>query len=125
MGYALSPASPPLLHSDMVRQVTFSPDGERLTSSIDQSTRLWRLAKNEAGIMFTHSGPVRHAEFSPDGERVLTASGQRTDLGYSTGLPLLPLAHSNGVHHASFSSDVVAWRRRVMIRLPVCGRGDW
>lgn len=72
--------APPMPHSDVVRQVTFSPNGERLlSSSLDQSTRLWQLAQSEpATLVFAHSGPIWHAEFSPDGARVLTASADGT-----------------------------------------------
>jgi WD40 repeat protein len=75
------PHGPPLEgHTDLVRAVTFSPDGTLLaTASEDSTVRLWNVATGEPhGAPLTgHTDWVTGVAFSPNGKLLATAS---TDL---------------------------------------------
>jgi hypothetical protein len=74
-------AGPPVRmegHSDWLTSACFSEEGNRvLTTSQDQTARLWSLAGQELA-RFDHAGIVWVADFSPDGRRVLTGSEDRS-----------------------------------------------
>jgi len=63
-------------HSDWVRSVAFSADGQKLlTASEDRSVRLWDLNTGDSvKTMQGHNQAVQCAAFSPDGALVATAS---------------------------------------------------
>src|SRR5262249_36211902 len=67
-------------HTDLVREVEFTPDGkEVLTGSFDKTARLWDAATGTLIRTFAgHSAGVRAIAFSPDGKHVLTGSGDST-----------------------------------------------
>jgi WD40 repeat protein/serine/threonine protein kinase len=63
-------------HTSAVRSVALSPDGRNIvTSSHDNSVRIWELATGKSLRTFRgHGGSVRSAVFAPDGKAVLSAS---------------------------------------------------
>ena len=83
-------------HTDTVKAVAFSPDGERvLTGSADGTARLWDAATGKAlATLVGHTHMVRGVAFSPDGTRVLTGSDDNTARLWdvATGKPLAILA---------------------------------
>ena len=102
-----------LTHRSTVRDVAFSPDGNRLlTASHDGTARVWDA---QTGSPITpelkHGRWVFHAEFSPDGRRVVTASHDGTARVWDaqTGRPITPapgpMRHSIAVRDACFSPD--------------------
>ncbi|MEM9976401.1 MAG: caspase family protein, partial [Cyanobacteria bacterium P01_D01_bin.2] len=67
-------------HSDYVRSVAFSPDGNTVVSgSADQTVRLWDLKGNPIGEPFQgHSDSVLSVAFSPDGNTIVSGSADQT-----------------------------------------------
>ncbi|MBD2065985.1 tetratricopeptide repeat protein [Leptolyngbya sp. FACHB-671] len=63
-------------HSDLVRSVAISPDGQILaSSSVDKTIKLWNLETGE--LLYTlegHSSAVISVAFSPDGTTLASAS---------------------------------------------------
>ena len=57
----------------------FSPDGARiLTTSRDNTAKLWDAASGKLIASFDHQDTVRLAAFSPDGARIVTPSWDKT-----------------------------------------------
>ena len=68
-----------LLRETGFYHVEFSPDGVRiLTTSRDNTAKLWDAASGKLIASFDHQDTVRLAAFSPDGTRILTASWDNT-----------------------------------------------
>jgi len=69
-------------HAGKVTAIAYSPDGKFfLTSSTDQSARLWDTATGQVVREFGDGRPlgeVRSARFSPDGTRIVTAAANRS-----------------------------------------------
>jgi WD40 repeat protein len=80
------PASRPLPHGGLIRDVAFSPDGQfALTASFDHTARLWDVATGRPiGPPLGHRDWVVRAAFSPDGRTVLTASSDSLARIWST-----------------------------------------
>jgi WD40 repeat protein len=100
----------PLLHSNKVISIRFSPDGRHVvTAAEDNSGRVWSAA---TGLPITP--PLRHttwlteAVFSPDNRSVLTASYDNVARVWDaeTGRPLSsPMRHGHSVLGGTFSPD--------------------
>ncbi|MGB3491355.1 MAG: TIR domain-containing protein [Elainellaceae cyanobacterium] len=95
-------------HTDGVRGVAFSPDGERIaTTSVDNTVKLWQ---RDGKLLFTltdHTDRVRDVAFSPDGSMFATVSADRTiRLWRSDGASLKVIdAHDGDIHGVDFSPD--------------------
>ncbi|MCB8978490.1 MAG: WD40 repeat domain-containing protein [Ardenticatenaceae bacterium] len=64
-------------HTAPVTRAIFSPDGQRiLTTSEDNTARLWNSTGNLLANLEGHTAPVTSAIFSPDGQRILTSDGR-------------------------------------------------
>jgi WD40 repeat protein len=63
-------------HTDVVRCLTFSPEGNRLISgSTDQTIKVWELIGGQETISLReHSGPIQGLAFSPDRRQLFSAS---------------------------------------------------
>ena len=88
--------------------VHFSPDGARvLTTSADNSAKLWDAASGKLITSFAHQDEVFQAEFSSDGAQILTASRDKTAKLWdaASGKLVASFDHPNGLYHAAFSPD--------------------
>jgi WD40 repeat protein/serine/threonine protein kinase len=94
-------------HTDRVRSIAYSPDGQRLvTASYDGTARVWDAASGrQLLILRGHGGPVMAAAFSPDGRRIATGSFDRTARIWdaATGRQLLVVRHPDRVRSVAFS----------------------
>ncbi len=97
-----------------VRQLTFSPEGQRLvaTTSPDGSVRIFDVGSGSllTGPML-HDDKATYAEFSPDGERIITASRGRTARiwnarsGQMIAKPIMHADVMGAKHSVQFSPD--------------------
>ena len=98
-----------LRHEDAVTRGAFSPEGDRVvTSSFDQTARVWNTADGKAlTILEGHKGVLKLAVFSPDGTQILTGSVDGTARVWdaATGKQLFVLNQTGDVHGAIFSRD--------------------
>ena len=67
-------------HTDSVRSVAFSPDGQTLASgNFDGSLKLWNLARGkEVRTLTGHTSYVYSVAFSPDGQTLASGSRDKT-----------------------------------------------
>ncbi|MBE9198097.1 serine/threonine protein kinase [Nodularia sp. LEGE 06071] len=97
-------------HSDCVRSVAFSRDGQFLASgSFDKTIKLWNVSTGkEIYTLSCHSNPVRCVAFSRDGQFLASGSFDKTIKlwNVSTGKEIYTLSgHSRFVNCVAFSSD--------------------
>ncbi len=97
-------------HSGGVRDVAFSPDGQRLASgSNDKTLKIWDSATGkELFALKGHAGVVTSVAFSPDGQRLASASVDQTLKIWdsATGKELSTLnGHAGWVWSVAFSPD--------------------
>jgi WD40 repeat protein len=61
-------------HTDVVRSVTFSPDGNRIvTGSDDRTAKVWDAGTGQELLALKgHTHAVWSVAFSPDGQRIVT-----------------------------------------------------
>jgi serine/threonine protein kinase/WD40 repeat protein len=99
-------------HSDMVREVVFTPDGRYFaTASFDTTARVWETATGRpAGPPLPHTNYVATVAFSPDGTTL--AAGDYGPAGFiklwdwRTGKDVRPpLRHDDIILNVSFSPD--------------------
>ena len=68
-------------HTDLVRSVSFSPDGSRIVSgSGDDGVWVWDAVSGECvlGPLEGHTSSVMSVSFSPDGARIVSGSSDKT-----------------------------------------------
>jgi WD40 repeat protein len=97
-------------HSDGVRAVAFSPDGQVLASgSYDSTIILWdpEQGKMRLAPLKGHTAAVYHVAFSPDGEVLASASDDRTVRLWDvkTGRPIAELKHDDAVYGVAFDQQ--------------------
>jgi len=98
-------------HLDIVRSVSFSPDGTRILSASDDRTiRIWNsMTGAELLVLQGHEDIVESAKFYPDGRRIVSGSYDMTvrvwDL--TTGTEVVPVmkGHESGVASVACSPD--------------------
>ena len=114
-------------HEDAVLSVVYSRDGKRLlTSSYDNTARLWNLESGQSKIFRGHEWWVWSAAFSPDEKRIVTASQDGSAMVWTvetaeSGTPFLD--HTGPVYAAAFSPDgnyvaTAGYDRRVLLWNP-------
>ncbi|MEH2395791.1 MAG: hypothetical protein V7K21_30510, partial [Nostoc sp.] len=97
-------------HSNCIRSVAFSPDGQTLASgSSDNTIKLWDVRRgNLLQTLTGHSGWVRSLAFSPDGQTLASGSDDDTiklwDVRRGNLLQTLR-GHSYSVYSVAFSPD--------------------
>ncbi|CAE6474358.1 unnamed protein product [Rhizoctonia solani] len=105
-------AAPLRGHSQVVKSVTFSPDGTQIASgSADTTVRVWNFQTGRLVLpsLNGHTGPVTSVVFSTKGDRIFSASEDRTIRIWDaqTGkIALDPLeGHTGAVASLGLSSD--------------------
>lgn len=69
-------------HTEYIRYVAFSRDGQQaLSSSCDKTARLWNVATGEEVKRYAHTGGVTAMALSNDGRYALTGQGDSIDKG--------------------------------------------
>jgi WD40 repeat protein len=96
-------------HSDEVRSVAFSPDGQFLVSgSSDFTVEGWNARTGESiGALAGNTGKVSSVTFSPDGELLASGGFDKTVRVWKLpdGEPFHALDHSDWVFSVAFSPD--------------------
>ncbi|MDJ0772399.1 MAG: AAA-like domain-containing protein, partial [Mastigocoleus sp. MO_167.B18] len=95
-------------HTSRVNSAIFSSDGKRiLTTSDDNTARIWDRNGKELAVLKGHTYRVNSAIFSSDGKHILTASEDNTArIWDNNGKELAVLkGHTSPVNSAIFSSD--------------------
>jgi WD40 repeat protein/serine/threonine protein kinase len=97
-------------HRGVVKQVVFSPDGNRMASgSRDNTIKVWDAPTGKVLMTFHgHKEEVFSLAFSPDGKRIVSGSLDKTikvwDISTKTELMTL-LGHKDWVYSVAFSPD--------------------
>ncbi|GAB1545461.1 hypothetical protein NUACC21_81370 [Scytonema sp. NUACC21] len=97
-------------HSDRIRAVVLTPDGQRLISGSDDNTlKVWDVETGKELCTLTgHNSPVSAVAVTPDGQRLISASNDKTLKVWDveTGKELRTLTgHSNSVSAVAVTPD--------------------
>ena len=96
-------------HSDYVRSVAFSPDGQMLASgSADKTTKLWNPHTGVELRTLSEQRSIYSVAFSPDGQMLASGSVDKTTKLWNphTGVELRTLkGHSSDIRSVAFSPD--------------------
>ena len=110
-----SPVGRVLPHSDAVKSVAFSPDGQTvLTGCDDAMARLWdRETGQHLGVPQPHDFPVLAVAFSPDGKTVVSGGGRLKPLGAGFEVAFFEAADDHITARYSLGCD---WPRSLLRR---------
>ncbi len=97
-------------HEDAVRDVAWSPDGQRIATALsDHTARVWDAETGiELIVLRGHDQLIRGVAWSPDGQHLATASSDRTARIWDaqTGIERMVLhGHEDGVRGVAWSPD--------------------
>ncbi|MEM7248423.1 MAG: protein kinase [Acidobacteriota bacterium] len=111
-----------LVHSDPVRALAWSPDGELLATASHDTVRLWPRGDASLHVLTGHADRVSAVAWSPDGRRLLTTSHDGTSRTWDREGRLLSVhaEHAAAVRGGAWSPDgerVVTWAHDHVARL--------
>ena len=97
-------------HNNVIFDLAFSPDGEKLISgSVDNTARIWDIKSGETlHELRGHADNITSVDYSPDGMRVVTGSSDRTLKLWntSTGSLITTMSgHTDEVRSVAFTPD--------------------
>ncbi|MDE0634951.1 MAG: lamin tail domain-containing protein [Candidatus Poribacteria bacterium] len=94
-------------HTDVVRSLAFSPDGQILASgSFDNTVKLWNIAAGTNIATFKHTRPVNTVRFSSDGQTLASGGDDGIHLWDMTTRKIITtLDHEVTYYSVSFSPD--------------------
>ena len=95
-------------HSQPIRSLAFSPNGQQIISTSDDGTvRLWDRAGKLILELKGHTGPVYSVAISPDGRSILTGSMDNTARLWDQNGNLIAevMVHNAPVNSVAFSPD--------------------
>ena len=92
-------------HTDLVRSVTFSPDGKQIVSgSNDRSVQVWDASTgNNLKILKGHTNWVASVAFSPDGKQIVSGSDDNSVRVWDFGSLYIRETISDSSHHEKYT----------------------
>ena len=115
-------------HTDWVKCVAFSPDGQILASaSMDGSVKLWSLSSDSGSSTVKPGDWVESVTFSPDGQTLATSGNMNGSIELWDVSKIYPnriepiVGHRSGVSSITFHPMVSCSHRQAMMTPSDCG----